>query len=163
MDVRAVAATNRDLASMVRDGKFRLDLYQPLSVILVHVPPLRGHKEDILLIAYSYRGRNKMGGWLSQEQVDALMEYDFPGNVRELYNLLEHAHVLEITDYKQLIREHRELNAALLPQDKVEVPDNLDEAIRLHVKHLYEKYNGNITKAAEALGTSRNTVRKYLE
>ncbi len=91
------------------------------------------------------------------------MEYDVPGNVRELYNLLERAYVLEIIDYKQLIREHRELNAALLPQNKAEVPDNLDEAIRLHVKHVCEKYNGNITKAADALGTSRNTVRKYLE
>ena len=91
------------------------------------------------------------------------MEYDVRGYVRKLYNLLERAYVLDITDYKQLIREHRELNAALLPQNKVEVPDNLEEAIRLHVKHVCEKYNGNITKAAEALGTSRNTVRKYLE
>ena len=91
------------------------------------------------------------------------MKYDVRGNVRELYNLLERAYVLEIIDYKQLIHEHRELNTALLPQDKVEVPDNLDEAMRLHVKHVCEKYNGNITKAADALGTSRNTVRKYLE
>ena len=91
------------------------------------------------------------------------MEYDVRGNVRELYNLLECSHHHDIIDYKQLIREHRELNAALLPQNKAEVPDNLDEAMRLHVKHVCEKYNGNITKAAEALGTSRNTVRKYLE
>ena len=91
------------------------------------------------------------------------MEYDVRGNVRELYNLLECSHLHDIIDYKQLIREHRELNATLLPQNKVEVPDNLEEALRLHVKHVCEKYNGNITKAAEALGTSRNTVRKYLE
>ena len=163
VDVRVIAATNRDLASMVRDGKFRLDLYQRLSVIQLRMPPLREHKEDISLIAYSYRDRNKMGGWLSKEQVEALMEYDFPGNVRELYNLLERAHVLGITDYKQLIREHRELNAALLPKDNVEIPDNLDEAMRLHVMHVCEKYCNNITKAANALGVSRNTVRKYLE
>ena len=91
------------------------------------------------------------------------MKYDVRGNVRELYNLLECSHLHDIIDYKQLIREHRELNAALLPQNKVEVPDNLDEAMRLHVKHVCEKYCNNITKAAEALGTSRNTVRKYLE
>ena len=91
------------------------------------------------------------------------MEYDVRGYVRKLYNLLECSHLHDIIDYKQLIREHRELNAALLPQNKAEVPDNLDEAMRLHVKHVCEKYHGNITKAAEALGTSRNTVRKYLE
>ena len=163
VDVRVIAATNRDLPTMVRDGKFRLDLYQRLSVIQLRAPALREHKEDIPLIAYSYRDRNKMGGWLSKEQVEALQSYDFPGNVRELYNLLERAYIFGITDFKQLIREHRELNAALLPQDKVEVPDNLEEAIRLHVKRVVEKCNGNITKAAEALGASRNTVRKYLE
>ena len=79
------------------------------------------------------------------------MEYDVRGYVHKLYNLLECAHVPGIIDYNHLIREHRELNAALLPQDKVEVPDNLEEAIRLHVKHVCEKYNSNITKAAEAL------------
>ena len=163
VDVRVVAATNRDLAEMVREGRFRLDLYQRLSVIQLRVPPLREHKEDIALIAYSYRDHNHMGGWLSQAQVDALMEYDFPGNVRELNNLLERAHVLGITDYSQLIREHRELNAALIPQDKAELPDNLDEATRLHVKRVCEKYSHNITRAAEAMGVSRNTVRKYLE
>ena len=91
------------------------------------------------------------------------MEYDFPGNVCELYNLLERAHVFGITDYKQLIREYRELNAALLPKDNIEIPDNLEEAMRLHVVHVCEKYCNNITKAANALGVSRNTVRKYLE
>ncbi len=163
VDVRVIAATNRDLATMVRDGGFRLDLYQRLSVIQLRTPSLREHREDIPLIAYSYCDRNKMGGWLSKEQVEALQEYDFPGNVRELCNLLDRACVFGITDFKQLIREHRELNAALLPQDKIEVPDNLEEATRLHVRRVVGKYNGNITRAAEALGASRNTVRKYLE
>lgn len=95
--------------------------------------------------------------------MEALQSYDFPGNVRELNNLLERAYVLNIDDYSQLIKEHRELNAALVPQDMVEVPDNLEEAIRLHVKRICEKYSHNITKAAEAMGVSRNTVRKYLE
>ena len=161
VDVRVIAATNRDLPSMVRDGKFRLDLFQRLSVIQLRVPALREHKEDIPLISYSYRERNKMGGRLTQSQIEALQSYDFPGNVRELYNLLERAYVLGVTDFRQLVREHRELNAALLSKEAVEVPDNLEEVTRLHVKRVVEKYNGNITKAAEALGTSRNTVRKY--
>ncbi|MBR6372828.1 MAG: sigma-54-dependent Fis family transcriptional regulator [Victivallales bacterium] len=163
VDVRVIAATNRDLAAMVRDGRFRSDLYHRLCVVQIRVPPLREHKEDIALIAYSYRDRNKMGGWLSPEQVEALQAYDFPGNVRELNNLLERAYILNINDYGELIRQHKKLNAALIPQDKVEVPDNLEEAIRFHVKRVCEKYSHNITKAADALGVSRNTVRKYLE
>ncbi|MBR4674319.1 MAG: sigma-54-dependent Fis family transcriptional regulator [Victivallales bacterium] len=163
IDVRVIAATNRDLAEMVRDGKFRRDLYHRLCVVQLRVPPLREHKEDIPFIALSFRERNHMGGWLSPAQVEALQSYDFPGNVRELNNLLERAYVLNIDDYSQLIKEHRELNAALVPQDMVEVPDDLEEAIRLHVKRICEKYSHNITKAAEAMGVSRNTVRKYLE
>ncbi|MBQ9366822.1 MAG: hypothetical protein IJT83_03495, partial [Victivallales bacterium] len=143
--------------------KFRSDLYHRLCVVQLRVPPLREHKEDIPLIAYSYRDRNKMGGWLSPVQVEALQTYDFPGNVRELNNLLERAYVLNIDDYGELIRQHRELNAALVPQDMVEVPDDLEEAIRLHVKRICEKYSHNITNAAKAMNVSRNTVRKYLE
>lgn len=163
VDVRVIAATNRDLAEMVRDGKFRCDLYHRLCVVQLRVPPLREHKEDIPLIAHAYRDRNHMGGWLSPTQVEALQTYDFPGNVRELNNLLERAHVLNIDDYGELIRQHRELNAALVPQDMVEIPDDLEEAIRLHVKRVCEKYSHNITNAAKAMGVSRNTVRKYLE
>ena len=163
VDVRVIAATNRNLPAMVRDGKFRADLYHRLCVVQLRVPPLREHKEDIPLIAYSYRDRNGMGGWLSPAQVEALQSYDFPGNVRELNNLLERAYVLGISDYGELIREHKELNAALLPQENTEWPDNLEEATRLHIKRVCEKYCHNITKASEALGLSRNTVRKYLE
>ena len=162
VDVRVIAATNRDLATMVHDGAFRLDLYQRLSVIQLRAPALREHKEDIPLIAYAYRDRNHLGGWLTKPQAEALQSYDFPGNVRELYNLLERAAVFGVTDFAQLIRKHKELNAALLSQDKTQVPDNLEEATRLHVKRIVEKCNGNITRAAEALGTSRNTVRKYM-
>ena len=163
MDVRVVAATNRDLPAMVRDGKFRTDLYHRLCVVQLRVPPLREHKEDIATIAYAYRDRNGMGGWLASAQVEALQSYDYPGNVRELNNLLERAHVLGVTDYAELIREHKELNAALLPQDSVDIPDDLEEATRLHVKRVCEKFSHNITKASEAMGVSRNTVRKYLE
>ena len=163
VNVRIIAATNRDLPAMVRDGKFRNDLFHRLCVVQLRVPPLREHKEDIPYIAFSYRNRNNMGGRLSAAQIEALQSYDFPGNVRELNNLLERAYVLEITDYNQLIREHRELNAALMPQENTEWPDNLEEATRLHIKRVCEKYCHNITKASEALGLSRNTVRKYLE
>ena len=73
------------------------------------------------------------------------------------------AHILGIDDFRRLICEHKELNTALQPQDQAGIPDNLEEATRLHVRRVCEKCNGNITKAADALGVSRNTVRKYLE
>ena len=163
VDVRVIAATNRDLSEMVKSGKFRADLYHRLCVIQLRVPPLREHKEDIPQIAYHFRDQNGMGGRLTAAQVEALQSYDFPGNVRELNNLLERAYVLGISDYNELIREHKELNDALLPHENAEVPDNLEDAIRLHVRRVCEKYSNNITKAADALGVSRNTVRKYLE
>ena len=77
--------------------------------------------------------------------------------------MFEWEDIIGITDYKQLIREHIEINASLHPKTEEEIPDNLDEAMRLHVVHVCEKYSHNITKAANALGVSRNTVRKYLE
>lgn len=162
VDVRVIAATNRNLPAMVRDGKFREDLFQRLNVIQIKAPPLREHREDIPAIARSYRKLNNMPGPLTQTQHEALMDYDYPGNVRELNNLLERAEVMAIGDYRQLIREHREMNAGLARETGEIVPDNLEEATRLHIKRVCEKYNGNITRAAEALGASRNTVRKYL-
>ncbi len=163
VDVRVIAATNRDLPTLVHEGKFRLDLYQRLSVVQISVPPLRQHKEDIPQLAFSYRTRNNMGSWLTQEQNDALMDYDYPGNVRELYTLLERAFVFGETDYRKLVREHKALNAALLTQEKTEVSDNLDEAIRLHVRRVLEKYNDNVSQAAKALGIARNTLKKHLK
>jgi len=163
VDVRVIAATNRDLPAMVRDGKFREDLYHRLNIIQLRMPPLREHREDIPAIARTFRKRTKMPGQLTQAQHEALMDYDYPGNVRELFNLLERAEVLGISDYRQLIREHKEINAGVSPKSETPAPDNLEETTRLHIKQVCEKYNGNITKAAEALGTSRNTVRKYLE
>jgi len=163
VDVRVIAATNRDLPARVREGKFREDLFQRLNVIQIQAPPLREHREDIPAIARSYRKFNNMPGTLTQAQNEALMDYDYPGNVRELNNLLERAEVMDISDYRQLIREHKAMNTGLARETGEVVPDNLEEATRLHIKRVCEKYNGNITKAAEVLGASRNTVRKYLE
>lgn len=161
-DVRLIAATNRDLASMVRDGKFREDLFHRLNVIQIRIPPLREHKSDIADIANGY--------WLKQhrhrlapEQIEVLKTYDYPGNVRELFNLLERASVLDEQDFSRLLAEHRQMTASLASAASAEVPDELEAAIRLHVRHVYEKYNNNLSRAAAALKAARNTVRKYLE
>ncbi|MBR4611797.1 MAG: hypothetical protein IKO40_03685 [Kiritimatiellae bacterium] len=72
----------------------------------------------------------------------------------------ERAHILGIDDFRRLIREHKELNTALQPQAQVRLPDNLEGATRLHIRRVCDKCIGNITKAANTLGVSRNTVRK---
>lgn len=161
VNVRLIAATNRDLAAMVREGKFREDLFHRLNVVQIRVAPLREHKSDIEQIANGYwlkQHRHK----LKAEQIDALKQYDYPGNVRELFNLLERASVLDQMDFAQLIAEHKQMTASLAPIAQEEIPDDLDTAIRTHIKRVYEKFNNNLSQAAKALGAAPNTVRKYL-
>jgi transcriptional regulator with PAS, ATPase and Fis domain len=163
-DVRLVTATNRNLPRFVRDGKFREDLFMRLNVVQLRVPPLREHKEDIKDIADGW-WFNRFRRHLSAAQVSALMSYDYPGNVRELINILDRATALEESDFDLLMREHKELNAGLagnLELKSGRIPDRLEDATKLHVRRVFEKYGQNLTRAAEALGVSRNTVRKYL-
>lgn len=189
VDVRLITATNRDLPTMVREGKFRADLYQRLCVVQIRIPPLREHKEDIADIVSAWANFQTKPNCRhyeqpTDEQVAALMDYDYPGNVRELINLLERAKVLGETDYVRLVREHREMNAGLSAVAKEQeggspklmkktvaciVPPcgergvmTLEDAIRAHVRAVYEKCGGNSTEAARVLDVSRNTVRKYL-
>lgn len=172
VDVRLVTATNRNLPQRVREGRFREDLYQRLNVVQLRIPPLREHREDIRDIADGWWLQHRKVH-LADEQIAALMAYDYPGNVRELLNLLERAVVLDETDFATLVREHREMNAGLLgdgavgtctsdPDERASDPDELDAVIRRHVRRVFDKYGQNLSKASSALGVARNTVRKYL-
>ncbi len=164
-DVRLITATNRDLPAMVREGKFREDLFMRLNVVQLRTPSLREHKEDIPAIANAWWRKCHENHVLDEGQLAALMDYDYPGNVRELFNILDRATALEESDFKLLMREHKEMNASLasgLELKSGRIPDELDAATRFHVRRVYDKYGQNLTRAAEALGISRNTVRKYL-
>ena len=115
VDVRLITATNRDLAELVREGKFREDLYHRLCVVQIHAPSLREHKEDIEQIAN--------GRWLKEhhrrlepEQIEVLKTYDYPGNVRELINILDRASVLDESNFSKLLKEHKEMTAGLRPE-----------------------------------------------
>ena len=159
-DVRLVAATNRELAVMVREGSFRRDLYQRLNVVRIITPPLRDHKEDIEEIAASWMAHHSVGRTLSEEQIAALMKYDYvDGNVRELINLIDRALALDITDFDSMIAEHIEMN--MISTDEID-NECLDSVIRTHVKKILAKYDCNASLAARHLGISRNTLRKYL-
>lgn len=167
VDVRVISATNRNLPAMVRQGAFRLDLYERLCVVQIETPPLRAHKEDIPLLVKNFRSHIDLPKKLLPEQIEALKSYDFPGNIRELNNLLERAEIFGATDFHQLIQEHRRLNAGIYSENDEqkpaeELPDNLKEATRLHIRRIYEKYDCNISRAAKKLGISRNTMRSYL-
>ena len=165
-DVRLVTATNRNLPLFVRQGKFREDLFMRLNVVQMRVPSLREHKEDIRDIA---------DGWwfarfrrhLADAQVSALMSYDYPGNVRELLNLLERAAVLGETDFVERLDRHREMNAGLYGETGAGeaglVPDELEEVVKRHVRNVFYKYAQNLSRTAAALKISRNTLRKYVQ
>ena len=170
VNVRLITATNRDLVEMVKAGTFRADLYQRLSVVQIRIPPLREHLEDIpgIVAAWNSLRQKPNTRYLegpTDEQVEHLKAYDYPGNVRELLNLLERAVAFKETDFSKLVNEHAKMNAGLLAKPdrgRTEIPDDLEGAARMHVHRIYEKYGRNLTKAAEALKVSRNTVRKYL-
>ena len=164
VDVRLITATNRNLPARVREGKFREDLFMRLNVIQLRIPPLREHKEDIQAIADNW-WFNRFRKHLTDEQTAALMGYDYPGNVRELLNVLERAVVFKMEDFSELMVEHRQMNAGLqdeVPESPSAAPDELDVAIRQHVRRVYAKYGENVSKAAAALKITRNTLRKYL-
>ena len=162
VDVRLVTATNKWLPRMVREGKFRADLYQRISTIVIDVPPLRERREDIAEIASGFW--YDMGwGRLTKEQLEAMGEYDYPGNVRELINILDRANALGISDFRKLMREHVEINRDLWStEEETDLPENLDEAIKAHTKRVFHRYNGNLTTTRKALGISLNTLKKYL-
>lgn len=173
-DVRLITATNRNLPAMVREGKFRADLYMRINVATLSIPPLRERPEDIARIADSW-WLNKFHKHLSDEQKAALAAYSYPGNVRELFNILERAVVFKENDFARLIAEHRQINAdlyessspagrdAIVALSDTDIPDDLDSAIRAHVRRVFTKHGGNVSKAAAALKITRTTLHKWLD
>lgn len=162
VDVRLVSATNQNLPRLVREGKFRADLYQRISTIIIDVPPLRARRDDIADIASGFW--MDMGwGRLTDRQLKALEGYDYPGNVRELLNILDRARALEEDDFEKLMAEHIAVNRDMWVEDSpAGLPDDLTAAMKQHVRSVFEKHNRNMTAAKNALGISLNTLKKYL-
>jgi two-component system, NtrC family, response regulator AtoC len=170
-DVRLIAATNRDLVSLVREEKFREDLYYRLHVVQIRVPPLRERKEDIPLLANAFLKEicerdGKAFRPLSPEAMDALLRYDWPGNVRELKGAIDSGVTLapgnQIT-VRDLPLTVREAFGGLGPrevgnQGLVNIHDN---ETRLIMRALDES-GGNRTEAAKKLGISRRTLHRRL-
>ena len=158
VDVRIIAATNKNLVEMMRKGTFREDLFYRLAGVVVNIPPLRERLEDIEPIANHYLLRKGVCK-LTVEQKKALLDYHWPGNVRELINILERAYALGEMDFSIIIREHKAFMAHCAPDES----DLLDDSIKRHIKIVLEKCDGNQTRAMSVLGISRNTLKKYLK
>jgi DNA-binding NtrC family response regulator len=165
VDVRILAATNENLADGVRKGKFREDLFYRLSVVPIHLPPLRERKEDIpLLIDLFLRKYNKKAkkniSSVSPRALRALKEYDWPGNIRELENTIERAVVLSQGDGIELedLMYHgiSAGSAALgLPGGRLKTLADMEKD---HIKAVLRAQYGNKTRAADILGIDRKTL-----
>jgi len=172
VDVRVISATNRDLGAIVREGQFRSDLFYRLNVVALRLSPLREHHEDIAEIANACwirlaRARPLSGQvqpQLSVEQIKVLRRYGWPGNVRELCNVLECAAVTGERDFGKIMAElYSVTDQPVQPALTVGLlPDNFEQAVRLHVRSVYQKHERNLTETAQAMDLTRNTVRKYL-
>ena len=165
VDVRVIAATNRDLSAMVRVGRFRQDLYYRLSAFPVNVPPLREHKGDIPVLAEHFL-RQMPGGErflpLLPETIEALLGSDYPGNVRQLRNVVERATILAEQD--TILPEHLVFEEAAGGEAEAPVPPPSGRR-RLTpdaVQAALEQCDGHRGRAARLLGVSERTIYRHV-
>ncbi len=162
VDVRLVAATNRELRKLVEEGRFRSDLYYRLNVVCLHLPPLAARKDDIPLLANHFLRKfalqqEKEIQEISGEMMEVLGNYPFPGNVRELENIMERAVTLAngpILDVKDLPQDLRIIQFRAIRSPSRGLP-TLEETEREYIRWVLSQTAGNKTKAAEILGIDR--------
>lgn len=180
VNVRVIAATNRDLAAMVQEGTFRLDLYQRLNVISLHLPPLRERKGDIVLMANAFarelgQQNGKPGTTLSRPALELLRGYNWPGNVRQLRTAVEHGVVMctgtevqpaDLPEYlstpatapqaAEIMRGSTDFELETAPSLNLQYIER--RAIRLAL----QRTGGNRSAAAELLGINRRTLQRKM-
>jgi len=169
VDARVVAATNRDLEPMIRQGLFREDLFYRLNVIPIVLPPLRERREDIPLLAEHFLARfaQRQGRVLrlSVGATERLLRYAWPGNVRELENAMERLAILarDETIEPGDLPPHVGAGLALGPAPGLAAEQTLAEAERAHIVQILERHGWNHSRAAEALGIGRTTLWRKLK
>jgi transcriptional regulator with PAS, ATPase and Fis domain len=174
IDVRVVAATNRDLRAMVSDGRFRDDLYYRINVLSIDVPPLRERREDIPVLINFFlkkhtRNTSRLIRGLTPEARKVMLDYAWPGNVRQLESAIERAILLAEADYitvedlpleaRQETRPVAEGAGFKLPAEGV----NFEDVERNLILQAMERTDYNITKAAKLLGLTFRTLQYRLE
>lgn len=170
VDVRLIAATNRDLRAALEEGTFRQDLYYRLNVVAIDVPPLRDHKEDIPALANFFlqrfaRAAGKEVTSFAPDAIEVLVQFHWPGNVRELENIIERAvtfakgPVLTAADiHLDPVRPSSSAEAAPVLPDGM----TLDQWEQEIIREALRRANGNKSQAARALGLTRNALRYRL-
>jgi two-component system response regulator AtoC len=170
---RIIAATNRDLEAMVKEQKFREDLYFRLKVFVIRIPPLRDRPEDIHALTEYFLSRlnqelNRKVVRIPEVYLNALRSYDWPGNVRELENvlrrgvILSHGEVLEM-DENWLHKKSSAAPDLVVPDKSFDAaPKSLEEVERDHIVRVVQYTGGNYGEACKILGVSRPTLRKKL-
>lgn len=167
VDVRVVAATNKELSEEICEGKFREDLYYRINVVQINIPPIRERTEDIPLLAeyflkkYSDFYGKKITG-IADKALERIMQHDFPGNIRELQNLIERAVIMEqesnlILDFIPI----SPLSAKVLQSQ--DSNGTLEELEKEHIKRVIQQVNFNKSQAARILGIARKTLREKMQ
>ncbi|MDQ1472928.1 MAG: two-component system, NtrC family, nitrogen regulation response regulator NtrX [Bryobacterales bacterium] len=171
VDVRVVAATNKNLEEEIEKGNFREDLFYRLNVIPFHMPPLRERKEDIPLLAVYFmddfaRAYGRRPKELTQQAIELLQEYHWPGNVRELRNLIERIVILH--QQSRIDARHIPLQLSRRPAaDRTQerygsLQDVREAAERDYIQKKLEDANGNVTRTAELLGLERSNLYRKM-
>jgi len=168
-DVRIITATNKKLDALVKEGKFRDDLYYRINVMKLELPPLRDKKEDIPLLVEHFIGRfnrlhNKNICCVTNEVTTALLAYDYPGNIRELENIIEHCFVLCQSE----IIEAKHLPASIRPSSKLDKtqagkPATIKQMEILLMTQALRRNKGNKTAAAKELGINTSTLFRKMK
>jgi transcriptional regulator with PAS, ATPase and Fis domain len=171
VDVRVIAATNRDLEAAYREGTFRKDLYFRLNVVTVHLPALRDRRSDIPMLVHHFLDRYAAGAnvQVTPAAMKSLLHYDWPGNVRELENCIARAvtlgdrHTIDVTDLPPAIRSERGSTTAA-SQDTASLSTTaLAEMERMTILRVFEQANGDKALAGKMLGISRATLYRKLK
>ncbi|OIP36400.1 hypothetical protein AUJ95_09395 [Candidatus Desantisbacteria bacterium CG2_30_40_21] len=170
VDVRIIAATNKDLLSEVQKKRFREDLYWRLKVVIIQLPPLRERRDDIPLLIDAFihefnqtNQRNIMG--ISPKALNALMLHDYPGNIRELKNIIESMAILsqnemlDLDDLPALIQEPSEKNERIV----INIGTSMEEAEKKIISQTLKKVNENRTMAAGILGIGLRTLHRKIK
>ncbi len=170
VDVRVVAATNRDLEDDIKRGRFRSDLYYRLNVIAIQLPPLRDRRDDIPVFVEAFltkiaQEHEEPLKRISDETMEAILAYDWPGNVRELENALERAVVLtkgDAIDHSAMPEKLTQRRAEPLVAERPHANPTLDVIERAYITWVLQSEGGNKTRAAEVLGIDPSTLYRKL-